>query len=145
MFNASLLHRYVSEAIYTDFQIYKMKIEKIQIKFLLTFGGIIRYDSTLWSAKYASLDAPPPGSTSNLSPRYSRVAFVICTRLENTKFYKSIIKAVLRTRWKIKVYMIWWLGSYTVILYKWEKQDHCVYYECEWNRKYISYMIVLWR
>lgn len=35
----------------------------------LTFGGTMRNVSILWSAKYDSRDAPPPGSTSNLSPR----------------------------------------------------------------------------
>lgn len=29
----------------------------------------MRYVSILWSAKYDSRAAPPPGSTSNLSPR----------------------------------------------------------------------------
>lgn len=36
---------------------------------MVTFGGTMRYVSTLWSAKYDSREAPPPGSTSNLSPR----------------------------------------------------------------------------
>lgn len=35
----------------------------------LTLGGTMRYVSTLWSARYDSRPAPPPGSTSNLSPR----------------------------------------------------------------------------
>ncbi|KAF9407868.1 hypothetical protein HW555_012256 [Spodoptera exigua] len=53
----------------------------------LTFGGTMRYVSTLWSAKYPSLEAPSPGSTSNLPPSWRRVAFVMWTRLKEKNTY----------------------------------------------------------